>query len=362
MDVITFLHVEGESPHPRTRISQRQYASPDTAAVAVSRPSFAALREMPVIASFPVLFVLLVSLSVSLTPLLQDKLGFYRLDQLSLPDDARLDSAMQTYAIPEPDASLLANADAQDLPLSIRAVSWSSYKVRSGDTLAGIAARFGLHNISSILSANSISNVRRVTMGQNLRIPSMDGITYTVSRGDSLGRICSRYSIPVNAILDANDIADATLSVGDKLFIPGATLSAADLRRALGEFFMFPVQGYRITSRFGYRSDPFTGVRTFHTGIDLAAPYGTPIKASLAGTVAATGFSAVFGNYVILSHDDGFQTLYGHMSSIGASRGDRVSQGTVIGYVGSTGYSTGCHVHLSVYKKGKMIDPLSVLK
>ena len=125
---------------------------------------------------------------------------------------------------------------------------------------------------------------------------------------------------------------------------------------------MFPVQGYRITSRFGYRSDPFTGVRTFHTGIDLAAPYGTPIKASLAGTVAATGYSAVFGNYVILSHDDGFQTLYGHMSSIGASRGDRVAQGAVIGYVGSTGYSTGCHVHLSVYKKGKMIDPLSVLK
>jgi murein DD-endopeptidase MepM/ murein hydrolase activator NlpD len=167
--------------------------------------------------------------------------------------------------------------------------------------------------------------------------------------------------VSVNAILDANDLQKETLVAGQKLFIPGATLSASELRRAMGNLFMLPVKGGRLTSTFGWRSDPFTGVRTFHTGIDLAAGIGTPIKASMEGSVATTGFSSVFGNYVILSHDSGYQTLYGHMSSIGVRRGQRVAQGAEIGKVGNTGYSTGSHCHFSVYKNGKMINPYSVI-
>jgi len=182
-----------------------------------------------------------------------------------------------------------------------------------------------------------------------------------VTRGDSLARISNLFSVPVNAILDANDLSAANLVAGQKLFIPGATLSNSDLRKALGELFLYPIQG-RLTSVFGYRADPFTGVRTFHTGIDLAGPIGTPIKATLEGKVAATGWSTVFGNYVILSHSDGYQSLYGHMSYIGVKKGQSVIQGSIIGKVGNTGYSTGSHVHLSIYKNGKMIDPLSVLK
>jgi len=351
MDVITFFETDRQAE--KIRPSRREL--PDI------MESISALREMPGIASFPVVFVLLISLSISMTPIMQHRIGFYRLDRISLPDDSRAESAMRLLVTPEPDASLLAESNSAEIPAIIGAVTYSTCTVRKGDSISAIAARFGLHNIGTILNANNLDNARRIRVGQTLRIPSMDGISYTISRGDNLARISGRYSVPVNSILDANDLSEATLVAGQKLFIPGATLSSMDLRKALGELFIYPING-RLTSTFGYRPDPFTGVRTFHTGIDLAAPVGTPIKASLDGKVATTGWSNVFGNYVILTHGDGYQSLYGHMSYIGVIKGQSVIQGSIIGKVGNTGYSTGSHVHLSVYKNGKMIDPLSLLK
>jgi murein DD-endopeptidase MepM/ murein hydrolase activator NlpD len=372
MDVITFLrpenHVAHESLSFRRQPSVHHPVSPEPfvgqAKAVMPRPSisFAALGEIPASRSFPVIFLLVAMLALSLTPAFQNRFGFYRLDRFSFPADSEAEAAMRLLVSPDQDADVSGDASPLELPASIRTVSYSTYKVRPGDTIGSILSRFGIRNVGTILSANRIDNVRRLRSGQTLSIPSMDGIVYTVSRGDSLARIAGTYKVPVTAILDANDLSDSILTAGEKLFIPGASLSANALRRAMGELFIYPIVGGRLTSRFGYRGDPFTGVRTFHTGIDLAAPTGTPIKACLGGKVITTGFSAVFGNYVILSHDGGYQTLYGHMSVIGAKKGDRVAQGTVIGKVGSTGYSTGSHVHLSVYKNGKMIDPLSMLK
>ncbi len=347
MDVITILQ-------PENHVGRTH--SP----AALSLPSFSALREMPVAASFPVLFLLFATLTIAATPLFQQRYGFYRLDKIQLPADSYAESAMRQLVSPESDAALLAESISADLPDSIRIVSYSTYTVKNGDTVSSILARSGLRSLGTLLSINGIDNARHIRTGQKLKIPSMDGIMYTVARGDSLTRIASRFAIPVNALLDSNDLATSTLVAHQTLFIPGASLSLSDLKHALGELFMIPLPG-RLTSRFGYRSDPFTGARTFHTGIDLAAPTGTPIKAAMDGKVAITGFSAVFGNYIILTHDDGFQSLYGHMSYIGVSRGEKISQGMVIGKVGSTGYSTGSHLHFSVYKNGKMVDPYSVL-
>ena len=89
---------------------------------------------------------------------------------------------------------------------------------------------------------------------------------------------------------------------------------------------------------------------------------GTPITAAASGTIAFTGVSPVFGNYVIIRHSNGYQSLYGHMSQIIAKKGQYVSQGTRIGLVGSTGYSTGPHLHFTVYKNGKLVDPMSLVK
>ena len=94
----------------------------------------------------------------------------------------------------------------------------------------------------------------------------------------------------------------------------------------------------------------------------MACATGTPIRASMSGKVAYVGWSNIFGNYVIINHANGYQTLYGHMSKTLAKKGQVVDQSTKIGLVGSTGYSTGPHLHFTVYKNGNLVDPMSLIK
>lgn len=243
------------------------------------------------------------------------------------------------------------------------AVTYQTYTVRAGDTISGITYRFGLSNISTLIAVNGISNVRSLRSGQKLKIPSYDGLVHTVLSGETLSSVAKKYNASVEDILDVNDLSSETLQTGMALFIPGAKLDSDTLRRAMGELFAYPITAsWRLSSRFGPRTDPIKGTASNHTGIDMACPEGTPIYAAMSGTVAYTGFSSVYGNYVIITHYDGYQTLYAHMSKIIAKKGTVVSQGTKIGLVGSTGYSTGPHLHFSVYKNGKLIDPLTVLK
>ena len=242
-------------------------------------------------------------------------------------------------------------------------VSYQTYKVRSGDTISGIAKKFGLTNISTLISVNDIGNVRQLAAGQKLKIPSIDGIIYTVKKGDSLSSITEKYKISLEQLLDVNELNSETLTAGQQLFLPGAAMDASSLRNAMGELFRMPISAkFRWSSPYGYRIDPIAGVKSFHTGTDMACPTGTPILAAMSGRVTTTGINRVYGNYVIIDHGNGYQTLYAHMSKIIASKGQWVSQGTRIGLVGSTGYSTGPHLHFTVYKNGKLVDPMSVLK
>jgi murein DD-endopeptidase MepM/ murein hydrolase activator NlpD len=149
--------------------------------------------------------------------------------------------------------------------------------------------------------------------------------------------------------------------VGQQLFLPGARMNPTELNRVLGNLFLYPVVG-RISSYFGERSDPFTGVPNYHNGIDIVNRPGTSIRAAMDGTVADVGFNYNYGNYVILKHAGGYQTLYGHMTRYTVSRGQRVRQGDTIGDLGTTGYSTGPHVHFSIFRNGVPVDPLRFLK
>ena len=244
------------------------------------------------------------------------------------------------------------------------AVTFQTYKVRSGDTISGIAIKFGLRNISTLISVNDIGNVRQLAAGQKLKIPSVDGIVYTVKSGDSLNSISDKYGIKLDALLDVNDLTKETLTAGQQLFIPGVGLDAGTLRNAMGELFTMPISAkFRWSSPYGYRADPFTGVKTFHTGTDMACPTGTPIQAAMSGRIMKVGnMHRIYGNYVIIDHGNGYQTLYAHMSKVLVAKGQWVSQGTRIGLVGSTGYSTGPHLHFTVYKNGKLVDPMTILK
>ena len=127
--------------------------------------------------------------------------------------------------------------------------------------------------------------------------------------------------------------------------------------------FGWPLPGYSVGSgsgsKFGMRVHPVTGVYKLHTGVDIPAPSGTPIYAAEAGKVITASYKGAYGNCVIIDHGGSYSTLYGHQSRIAVSVGETVSRGQVIGYVGTTGYSTGNHLHFEVRVNGTPQNPLS---
>jgi murein DD-endopeptidase MepM/ murein hydrolase activator NlpD len=160
----------------------------------------------------------------------------------------------------------------------------------------------------------------------------------------------------LGAAIAQHDEAESALAAESQR-IAEIAQSAAD-EPAMGDgTFIRPVPG-PITSGFGYRTDPITGATAYHSGLDIGAPCGTPIKAAGTGVILSAGFnSGGYGNMTLINHGNGLSTLYGHQSSIIVSAGQSVTQGQVIGYVGSTGKSTGCHLHFEVRVGGNPVDP-----
>lgn len=123
-----------------------------------------------------------------------------------------------------------------------------------------------------------------------------------------------------------------------------------------------PLKNSVVTSPFGDRTDPVTGeIKSTHHGIDLAADKGSPILAYKAGTVIETGSSEIYGNYVLIRHSDSLETFYGHMSEISVKEGERVLAGSTVGIIGSTGKSTGTHLHFEIHLNGQRVDPKEYL-
>jgi murein DD-endopeptidase MepM/ murein hydrolase activator NlpD len=284
-----------------------------------------------------------------------------------MPKDALLpaeDSAQDLlldYVSPElADGKADADQDAPSLPPPPVTMAMTSYTVRSGDSIASIAKRFGLYT-DTIISANGISDASPVRQGRELRIPNINGLVYKARPGDNLASIAKRFKTDTTKLLDANDLSSGTITVGQSIFIPGARLPKVAVAQALGQQVAWPVRG-PLSSFFGYRPDPFTGVKRFHAGIDIAVDAGTQVHAAMAGSVEDVGYNANYGNYVIMNHADGFQTLYGHLSSASVAVGQQLSQGAVVGLSGNTGYSTGPHLHFGLFKRSLALNPLRYLK
>lgn len=282
-------------------------------------------------------------------------------------DFEKLDELMASFALEITDdfdsEGNLLNASEIKQYVYTEPITYSDYKVKSGDTISGIAKRFKLNNISSIISINDIDNARQIRVGQKLKIPSIDGITYTVKKGDTIQSIADGNKIKLSELLDVNELTSENLTVGQSIFLPGVGLDKKTLQSKMGELFIIPIKSkFRWTSPYGWRADPFTGVRSFHTGTDMACPEGTPIYAAMSGRVTDVGYNRIYGNYTIIDHGNGYQTLYAHQSKTISKKGEWVNQGVKIGLVGNTGYSTGPHLHFMVYKNGCRMDPMSVLK
>ncbi|MBI1998898.1 MAG: peptidoglycan DD-metalloendopeptidase family protein [Parcubacteria group bacterium] len=230
----------------------------------------------------------------------------------------------------------------------------SIYVVREGDSLSQIAHMFGV-SANTIIWANNIARGDLISIGQTLVILPVSGVRYTVLKGDTLGSIAAKLKGDVDEIARFNDLANtAELAVGSVIVIPDGELGTA-----IREKYGVPstvVYGTNGPSYEGYYERPLAsgrktqGLHGFN-GVDIGAPFGTPVYAAAAGTVIVSrdsGWNGGYGQYTVVSHSNGTQTLYAHMGSIVAPEGVYVEQGQIIGYVGSTGRSTGPHLHFEV--------------
>lgn len=252
--------------------------------------------------------------------------------------------------------------DEQEECFEPHSLYYRAYSVKQGDMVGTIAAKYGVSQ-DAIISLNKLKNTRTLQIGQILKIPSIDGISYTVKKGDTPEAIADKYNISLEKLAAVNAITDNVIEASSVIFLPDAKLDWATLQEINGDLFRKPLHsGYYITSRYGWRNNPFlSGKRSFHNGMDMAAPKGTAVYAALNGQVISTGYSTVYGNYIIIRHHSGYKTLYGHLNTILTSSGSFVSISTQIGTVGNTGMSTGPHLHFTVYRNGATINPAGVL-
>lgn len=275
-----------------------------------------------------------------------------------LPDEGSAQDMLMAVIAPQAEAGNdILPSSLPPLPVMLQL---RSYTVSSRDSLASVAKRFGIRQ-DTVISLNGLKSSQSFRSGVTLRIPNMDGVSHTVRSGDSLKGLAKRYGVEVTKIADANNLDTASLKVGQNLFIPGAKLSSSTISNFYGARVIWPLRG-RISSPFGYRSNPFSGARTFHSAVDIVARRGTPVKAAMDGRVADAGYNSVFGKYVILSHSDGYQTLYAHLDEIYVRAGQNVNQSVSLGKSGNTGQSTGPHLHFSLFRNGKALDPMKYMK
>ncbi|MDO8559494.1 MAG: peptidoglycan DD-metalloendopeptidase family protein [bacterium] len=240
------------------------------------------------------------------------------------------------------------------------------YTVQDGDTISGVAVRFGI-SINTILWENGLTAYSIIRPGQKLTILPISGLRHKVARGETVGKIATRYSVDADAIISANKLASANdLQVGELLLVPGGAKPRPTPTYALqrpgastptitGSGKMgWPASCRRITQYFGWR----------HTGVDIACSNGTAVYAADDGRVikAQGGWNGGYGIMVVLQHPDGSQTLYGHNSKLYVQVGDEVARGQAIAAIGSTGRSTGPHLHFEVRAGGYRRNPFSYLK
>lgn len=240
-----------------------------------------------------------------------------------------------------------------------RGLFYTNYVVQKGDTAGGIAEQFDV-TLDTVVTANDIQQARALRPGQLLRIPSMAGIPYVAKAGDTAQSVADANKISADRIIEVNGLMRAELEPGKTYFLPDARLASYKLREIAGDLFRWPVRGW-ITSYYGWRDDPFSGSRSFHNGLDIGVDVGTPVLAPMAGIVAETGYSSISGNYILIAHHGGWSSYYFHLSKILVSDGESVALGQRIALSGNTGYTTGPHLHFSVFKNGRSVNPLNVL-
>jgi len=238
------------------------------------------------------------------------------------------------------------------------------HTVAPDDTIFTVADRYHV-TPQTVAYNNGLTDTNGFRIGRVLLIPTVDAADYKVQPGDTLESVASKLSSDPTSIADANRLlyepdnfgvgAIIIVPVSDGRFpgfllrITTAPRSAPFARSLTRAHLLLPVKGGVITQ----------GFFSFHTAVDVAGPYGAPVLASEAGTVAAVGYVNTGGLRICVRHDWGLQTCYYHLSTTRVSEGERVGRGQTIGTIGLTGVTTGPHVHWEASIEGAFVDPLS---
>ncbi len=241
-----------------------------------------------------------------------------------------------------------------------------NYSVKSGDTLEAIAKRFDI-SIDTIKWANNMKN-DTIKPDQIIKIPPVSGVVHTVKSGDNIYTIAKKYKVDAQNIVNFpfNDFADLdtfALSVGQVLYVPGGVIE--EEKPIVSQYFAQIQAGVKGSSNFIW---PTSGIITqypvwYHMAVDIANNAAPAILASDTGTVTYTGcVNYGYGCSIVVDHGNGYQSLYAHLSSIGVSPGQVVNKGNQIGIMGSTGRSTGIHLHFEIRSGGTLLNPLNFLK
>ncbi len=241
----------------------------------------------------------------------------------------------------------------------IKKVSFSKYTVKQNDTFDKIAMKTGL-TLDTLYLVNNISKKKVLKKGSVLLIPNQNGRLVTVNKNDSIFMLSNMYGIKWEKIADANNLQSSVITPGMKLFIPNSKMTKYEKNKFYNIDFIWPIKG-KITSYFGSRIDPITGVYSFHTGIDIKKYPGAKIKSVKDGKVIFVGWQKIYGNFVMIKHNDGYISLYAHLNKFTVKLNQFVEQGEFIGILGSTGRTTGPHLHFEIRLHGKIVDPLKYL-
>ncbi|MFA6537417.1 MAG: M23 family metallopeptidase [Patescibacteria group bacterium] len=250
------------------------------------------------------------------------------------------------------------------------------YVVGQGETLSAIAKKFNI-SVETILWQNGLTARSIIRPGDELEILPMTGVMHKVKRGETLGAISRKYAVAQDKIVSANNMYDsASLKIGQQLIIPDGrmvvvgttpknvatknTPQVAPITKlflppekvANGDGYIWPAGVRRISQYFSWR----------HTGLDIAGPTGTNIYAVESGTVVFSGVSNGYGNNIMIDHGNGLKTRYAHASKLYVEKGDSVVKGQTIMAMGSTGWSTGPHLHFEVIVNGAKKNPLAYIK
>jgi len=244
------------------------------------------------------------------------------------------------------------------------------YSVQPGDTVSTIAEKFGV-SVDTIRWENDLKSVKDIKPGQILRILPVSGISHKVKYGDTVYSIAKKYQVDPQVIVDwpynsfANDETFA-LAVGQDLIIPDG-VKPKEIPTAPRPTYYAQVPGAGAgTGQFVWPTSGriSQGFAWYHKAIDIANKDAPDILAADGGTVVIAGWVApiAYGNHVVIDHGNGFATLYAHMSSLYVSAGQKVARGQAIGKMGSTGRSTGIHLHFEIRQNGVAQNPLNFLK